>query len=358
MLIWADDDITYQANGRRTTARSWNLSDDLGQIEYVFSDKTGTLTQNSMVFHHATINGKVYLGDSKAPAETIVPSTSSEPGASDTASSGSSSDPDAKLKAAHGGGAERKKVKPAAELTTFHDDELDRDMEQPDSAQAQAIHAFCVNLALCHTVLAAEGADGLIQYKAQSPDEAALVQAAADMGFVFRGRDRNLLRLQTPTSSEPVEYELLQVLEFTSARKRMSVVVRKLDDPAKPLYLLMKGADNVIFDRLAPGQEALRKQTDKQLDTFANEGLRTLTLAYRGVDEDEYADFATRFHEAEVMIEGRDDAMAAIADKFERRVRLLGATAIEDRLQDGVPEAIAALKRAGIKVRDRFATAS
>jgi phospholipid-translocating ATPase len=137
-------------------------------------------------------------------------------------------------------------------------------------------------LALCHTVLTSvDPITGAIEYKAQSPDEAALVQAAADVGFVFHGRDRETLRLKTPFSEELEKYELLNILEFTSARKRMSVVLKKLDDSDGRLFLLTKGADNVIFERLKPGSEELKKTTEKQLDEFANEGLRTLTLAYK-----------------------------------------------------------------------------
>jgi len=145
------------------------------------------------------------------------------------------------------------------------------------------LHGFFAVLGLCHTALAAEPEPGVIEYKAQSPDEAALVQAAADVGFVFRGRDRNIMKLTTPFSEVADEYELLHVLEFNSARKRMSVILRKLDEDNR-LFLLCKGADNVIFERLAPGNEEIKKKTDADLQYFAGEGLRTLCLAYRVLD--------------------------------------------------------------------------
>jgi phospholipid-translocating ATPase len=122
---------------------------------------------------------------------------------------------------------------------------------------------------------------GAIEYKAQSPDEAPLVQAAADVGFVFHGRDRETLRLKTPFSQELGKCELLNILVFTSAHKRMSVVLKKLDDSDGRLFLLTKAADNVVIERLKPGSEELKVITEKQLDDFANEGLRTLTLAYK-----------------------------------------------------------------------------
>jgi phospholipid-translocating ATPase len=152
-----------------------------------------------------------------------------------------------------------------------------------NEARARALHGFFVVLSLCHTVLTSVDPNtGAIEYKAQSPDEAALVQAAADMGFVFRGRDHETLLLQTPFSEEIEKYELLNILEFTSARKRMSVVLRRADGEDGRLFLLTKGADNVIFERLKPGsQDELKEVTGAHLDQFAGEGLRTLTLAYK-----------------------------------------------------------------------------
>jgi phospholipid-translocating ATPase len=168
-------------------------------------------------------------------------------------------------------------------LAPFHDPELLSDMNNTETEQSRLLHGFFAVLGLCHTALAAEVQPGVIEYKAQSPDEAALVQAAADVGFIFRGRDRNIMKLSTPFSDTPDEYELLHVLEFNSARKRMSVILRKLDEDNR-LFLLCKGADNVIFERLAPGNDEIKKKTDSDLQYFAGEGLRTLCLAYRVLD--------------------------------------------------------------------------
>jgi magnesium-transporting ATPase (P-type) len=85
-------------------------------------------------------------------------------------------------------------------------------------------------------------------------------------------------------------------------------------------------------------------------------GLRTLCLAYKPLEEEEYEVWERDYHEATTLIEGREDGIEAVADRLERELILLGATAIEDKLQDGVPEAIADLKRAGIKVRFSFLT--
>ncbi|KAJ3516647.1 hypothetical protein NLJ89_g988 [Agrocybe chaxingu] len=424
-FIYFDSNMVYK--GQATLARSWNLSDDLGQIEYIFSDKTGTLTQNSMVFRKCSIGGKMYNGDpideeeeessiQKESNVTMEEKIISEKQATlspdipleDMRSSGSSTaayppkqaegtKSTSNTSAGSEGQLESKKdpkgptstANPPKAIHHFRDAELTRDLldavhADPDSsnaAHARQLNGFFSVLALCHTVLTnVDPETGKIEYKAQSPDEAALVQAAADMGFVFRGRERETLYLQTPFAAQAhaqssgtvtaaghptvprafavgVEdgtlerYELLNILDFTSARKRMSVVLRRLDSEDGRLFLLTKGADNVIFERLKPGAgEELKKITESHLDEYASQGLRTLTLAYKVINEDEYNAWSERYHEATVAMDDRDAKIEAVSDELEQDLRLLGATAIEDRLQDGVPETIADLKRAGIKV--------
>ncbi|KAH7909858.1 hypothetical protein BJ138DRAFT_1195493 [Hygrophoropsis aurantiaca] len=364
LWIYWDYDMLYKKTGQPTIARSYNLSDDLGQIEYIFSDKTGTLTQNSMVFRQCSIGGSVYRGAeeeedefskkvSEGDSEAVRISSNSF--ASTSAAPAPNSDVEAVPDPVAAGAVKLS----AGVLRHFRDETLANDLAravdaEPDSenaAQARALNGFFSVLALCHTVLTAvDPKTGAIEYKAQSPDEAALVQAAADVGFIFRGREKEVLSLQTPFSKAIERYELLNILEFTSARKRMSIVVRKLDEVDGRLFLLTKGADNVIFERLKAGGDELKKVTEDHLDEFARDGLRTLTLAYKVIPEDEFEAWNDCYHEASTALDNREEKIEAVCDQMERDLRLLGATAIEDRLQDGVPETIADLKAAGIKV--------
>ena len=156
----------------------------------------------------------------------------------------------------------------------FMNEQLKNDMDNPrDDNHMRQLYGFFSTLALCHTVLA--GTDertGRLEYKAQSPDEAALVQAAADAGFIFTGREREVMSMRTPFSNDVEKFELLNVLDFTSARKRMSVVLRKMDPEDPRIFLMCKGADNVIFERLKTGNDTLRTKTGEDLDYFASEG--------------------------------------------------------------------------------------
>ncbi|KAH9818620.1 putative aminophspholipid translocase [Melampsora americana] len=448
LFIWADDHLYYRPTKKRTIARSWNLSDDLGQIQYIFSDKTGTLTQNLMQFRQCCIGGKVYSGMDRLESiveededETVgggepmgsnpsdelnkfaskdleradsrkisSPKTPSNPThvvkarSLSTGSSDSTGPNPRKLKKKASEPSVVNSADPEAtelpSIEPFQDLGLIHDLSDPKSDQARLIHGFFATLGLCHTVLASEDETGTIQYKAQSPDESALVQAAADVGFVFRGRERNVLRLQVPSDlaktrarsrlhqsrnritstddsgieladqaaeadedTEINEFELLEVNEFTSARKRMSVIVRRLDSsdgrsrqssdglPTGEIFLLVKGADNVIFERLGAGQDEIKKRTDEQLEEFAGQGLRTLCLAYRQLKEDEFLSWSTKYTNACSQVgPEREKGIEAVQDELEHSLHLLGATAIEDKLQDGVPATIAELKRAGIKV--------
>ena len=237
-----------------------------------------------MVFRKCTIGGNAYRGD-------IEPSHKEDAGSelipivevpTDLAASGDSS-ADTRIQ----DGLETK-IPTQAALEEFTDLALQLDILNATQNQnivsdfSRTLIGFFTVLALCHSVIAAkDSVTGKVEYKAQSPDEAALVKAAADMGFKFLGKDKDILSLKIPGSAEIEKYELLDILEFTSARKRMSVVLRKLDPEDSSLLLLTKGADNIIFERLRPGADEMKRETEKHLSEFANSGLRTLTLAFK-----------------------------------------------------------------------------
>ena len=229
---------------------------------------------------------------------------------------------------------------PMAEPTfKFYDKSLMDDVQLGNSN----VHKFFRLLALCHTVMP-EYKEGNLEYQAQSPDENALVSAARNFGFVFTERTPRTITI-TFNGVEEV-YELLCILDFNNVRKRMSVILRK----DSKIRLYCKGADVVIFERLRPGQDQLKNITQDHLDNFAVDGLRTLCLGTRDLTEQEFSDWKTAHHNAAISLENREEKLDFVYNLIETDLDLLGATAIEDKLQDGVPRTISNLRAAGIKI--------
>uniref|UniRef100_A0A8C2PR91 Phospholipid-transporting ATPase n=1 Tax=Cyprinus carpio TaxID=7962 RepID=A0A8C2PR91_CYPCA len=277
-------------------ARTTTLNEELGQIKYIFSDKTGTLTQNIMTFNKCSINGKSFVDFSFNRL----------------------ADP----------------------KFLFYDHSLVEGvkLELPD------VHAFFRLLALCHTVMAEEKREGDLVYQAQSPDEGALVTAARNFGFVFRSRSPETVTIEEMGIQRT--YELLAILDFNNVRKRMSVIVR---NPEGKLSLYCKGADTIIYERLHPScRECFISNT---LDSiFAGEGLRTLVLAYKDLDEEYFSEWKQRHHESSVALEDREEKLEKLYEEIEKDMMLIGATAVEDKLQDGVTQTLEQLAKAEIKI--------
>ncbi|KAI9486475.1 MAG: hypothetical protein EXX96DRAFT_549200 [Benjaminiella poitrasii] len=188
-----------------------------------------------------------------------------------------------------------------------------------------------------------------LNYKAESPDEAALVNAAKNAGFAFVKRKGKTLTADI--LGKEYEFELLDVLEFNSDRKRMSVILRR-PDPWNDIILYCKGADNVISERLDNSEQNsdIVNQTFSDVNEFSECGLRTLLAAYLVLEEEEYNQWKREYDEASTSYENRANKIAEVQEKIEVNLKLLGATGIEDKLQEGVPQCIEDLRNAGIKI--------
>uniref|UniRef100_A0A8C5AT55 Phospholipid-transporting ATPase n=1 Tax=Gadus morhua TaxID=8049 RepID=A0A8C5AT55_GADMO len=302
-----DRKMYYPKSDTPAQARTTTLNEELGQIKYIFSDKTGTLTQNIMTFNKCSINGKSY-GRSIGEKTQTVDFTWNE-----------LADP----------------------KFVFHDPSLVELVREGDLA---AQHFFRL-LALCHTVMPEEKTEGELYYQAQSPDEGALVTAARNFGFVFRSRTPESIRIME--MGQEVTYDLLAVLDFNNVRKRMSVIVRS---PKGKLILFCKGADTIVYERLHPSCLKLKDTTTSHLNEYAGDGLRTLALAYKDLDDDYMEDWRRRHHEANIAMDGKEERLDELYEEIEKDLMLLGATAVEDKLQDGVPQTIEQLAKADIKI--------
>ncbi|CAE6467155.1 unnamed protein product [Rhizoctonia solani] len=335
-FIAQDKDMYYAPLDTACVPKTWNISDDLGQIAYIFSDKTGTLTQNVMEFMRCSIAGVRYgEGITEAMKGAAKRRSSDTPALSDE-------EQDERLKSL--------KVEMIAVLErafknrwfrrdklTMISPQMAKDLTSPNTPQRQSIIEFFRALAVCHTVLPdlpddseRMGGEMRLDYKAESPDEAALVAGARDAGFPFLARSSTAVDIEVMGQAE--RYVPLKVLEFNSTRKRMSVIVR---DPQGRLVLYCKGADSVIYERLAGGQDVLRERTREDMEAFANGGLRTLCIAYRFLTEEEYLTWAVKYDAAAAATTDRDEVIDKANELIEHDLLILGATALEDKLQEG-----------------------
>uniref|UniRef100_A0A673XFT5 Phospholipid-transporting ATPase n=1 Tax=Salmo trutta TaxID=8032 RepID=A0A673XFT5_SALTR len=278
-----DTDMLYEPTNTPAVARTSNLNEELGQVKYIFSDKTGTLTCNVMQFKKCTVAGVAYGHSTQSSEEPTAP----------------------------------------------------------------VILDFMTMLAICHTAVP-ERTDDTIVYQAASPDEGALVRAAANLGFVFSGRTPDSVIIQAVSRCSRIHINIILILMilFLCTRKRMSVIMRT---PSGKIRLYCKGADTVVYDRLADSSR-YKEITLKHLEQFATEGLRTLCFAVTEISESSYQQWLEVFHRAATALQNRALKLEESYELIEKNLQLLGATAIEDKLQDKVPETIETLMKADIKI--------
>ncbi|XP_070236817.1 phospholipid-transporting ATPase IH isoform X2 [Bos mutus] len=305
-LTW-DEEMFDEEMGEGPLVNTSDLNEELGQVEYVFTDKTGTLTENNMEFKECCVEGHVCVPHAVCngqvlPDASAIDMIDASPGAS---------------------GREREELFFRA-LCLCHtiqvkdDDEVDGPQKSPDSGKRSA-------------------------YISSSPDEVALVEGIQRFGFTYLRLKDNYMELLN-RDNDVERFELLEILSFDSVRRRMSVIVKSATGE---IYLFCKGADSSIFPRVTEGKV---DQIQSRVERNAVEGLRTLCVAYKTLIPEEYEGIRELLQDAKVALQDRDKKLAEAYEQIETDLVLLGATAVEDRLQEKAADTIEALQKAGIKV--------
>ncbi|XP_057384685.1 probable phospholipid-transporting ATPase IIA isoform X2 [Balaenoptera acutorostrata] len=303
-----------------TVVRSSTIPEQLGRISYLLTDKTGTLTQNEMVFKRLHLGTVAYGLDSMDEVQSHIFSIYTQ----------QSQDPPAQKGPA---------------LTT----KVRRTM-------SSRVHEAVKAIALCHNVTPVYESNGVTDqaeaekqyedscrvYQASSPDEVALVQWTESVGLTLVGRDQSSMQLRTP-GDQILNFTILQIFPFTYESKRMGIIVR--DESTGEITFYMKGADVVMA-----GIVQYNDWLEEECGNMAREGLRVLVVAKKSLAEEQYQDFEARYVQAKLSVHDRSLKVATVIESLEMEMELLCLTGVEDQLQADVRPTLETLRNAGIKV--------
>jgi magnesium-transporting ATPase (P-type) len=329
IFIYKDNNMVYK--GQRASPRTTDLNEELGQVQYVFTDKTGTLTCNVMEFRKLCVAGQVF-GEGITEIRRNVLRREGKP---------------IPVEPEHPAGAKK------TTNVNVIDPRLAEALKSPEHPKNKALSRFFLSLGMNNAVVPEIDEKGVMTYSASSPDEGALTYGAKHFGFGLSYRDPQGVELTLADDSK-LRVEVLVTLDFTSRRKRSSVIVQYKDpfSGQTKLELHTKGADTVVWPRLSAQSRSdpAVQESFEHMGVFAEDGLRTLCIGMREIGQQEFDEWHERYKQASMSMEKRQAKIEAVAEEVEQDLCLVGITGIEDRLQDGVPETIETLINAHVAV--------
>ena len=318
ILIYYDFDIYDLSINKPANCREIGLIEELGQVEFIFSDKTGTLTMNEMEFKKCFIHGKIY-GAEKEQNECI---------------------------------------------DTYHS--INGDMTAYEvltgkiigngiysTEDQKKIDMFFLLLCTCHEVFP-EFNNGKLNYKGASPDDIALVKGAQQLGYEFQSKNFNTLLIKNTINDDIISCDLKILLPFDSDRKRMTTVIKNNNN--LKCYVFTKGSDGIMLKGTHDHFPIIEKYNyiqekyyaEKIIERFSKEGLRILAMGYKEISDVQINYWDAKIKEAK--LNGNHNKLSEIYDEIEGGLIFLGCSAIQDKLQDGVPETIKTLMDCGIRI--------
>ncbi|XP_045120592.1 probable phospholipid-transporting ATPase IIB isoform X4 [Portunus trituberculatus] len=305
-----------------TVVRSTTIPEELGRITYLLTDKTGTLTQNEMVFKILHLGTVAYGSDT---FDEVTAHVATFFGKDSSSGQGASATPTRMRRTVVTRVGEAVKALALCHnVTPVYEEGVNPALEEGDEIQTS------------HSV----------NYQASSPDEVALVKWTESVGLPLVHRDLTTLTLRTP-QGKMLTYTVLQIFPFTSESKRMGIIVRERmeDESSGQVVLYMKGADTVMASMVE-----YNDWLEEECINLAQKGLRTLVVARKVLTTEQYTHFEQRYNAAKLSVTERGSRVAAVVETLECDLELLCLTGVEDKLQTNVKQTLELLRNAGMRI--------